>query len=83
MLTAHPANSGAAVDINPASAIYTNARYQPGSVVIRYTGGDLTYAQLNDRAARLARSGRYCDERCHRSQRVRGFDLDCQLPQYS
>ena len=54
MTTAHPADSGAAVDINPASAIYANARYQPDSVAIRYPGGDLTYAQLNDRAARLA-----------------------------
>jgi fatty-acyl-CoA synthase len=54
MITAHPANSGAAVDINAASTIYANARYQPESVVIRYAGGDLTYAQLNDRAARLA-----------------------------
>jgi non-ribosomal peptide synthetase component F len=54
MITAHPANSGAAVDINPASAIYANARYQPDSVAIRYPGGDLTYAQLNDRGARLA-----------------------------
>ena len=43
MITAHPANSGAAVDINPASAIYQNARYQPDSVIIRYPGGDLTY----------------------------------------
>jgi fatty-acyl-CoA synthase len=54
MITAHPANSGAAVDINPASAIFANARYQGGTVAIRYAGGDLTYAQLNDRAARLA-----------------------------
>ena len=54
MITAHPANSGAAVDINPASAIFANARYQGDTVAIRYAGGDLTYAQLNDRAARLA-----------------------------
>ena len=43
MITAHPANSGAAVDVNPASAIYVNARYRPDVVVIRYAGGDLTY----------------------------------------
>ncbi|HKP40504.1 long-chain fatty acid--CoA ligase [Mycobacterium sp.] len=53
-VAAYPANSGAAVDINPASAISANARYQPESVAIRYAGGDLTHGQLNDRAARLA-----------------------------
>lgn len=42
------------VDINPATAVHRNARYEPDSVVLRYSGGDLTYAQLDDRAARLA-----------------------------
>lgn len=50
----HPANSTAAVNINPAAALHRNALDQPGSVVIRYAGGDLTYAGLDDRSARLA-----------------------------
>jgi fatty-acyl-CoA synthase len=54
MTTAHPANSGAAVDINPATAVRRLARYRPGTVAIRYAGGDLTYAECDDRAARLA-----------------------------
>ncbi|MGQ4618842.1 AMP-binding protein [Nocardia sp. R7R-8] len=45
---------GVAVDINTAAAVQRSARYQPDSVAIHYTGGDLTYAQLDDRAARLA-----------------------------
>ncbi|WP_158839949.1 acyl-CoA synthetase [Saccharothrix deserti] len=50
----HPANSGTAVNVNPATAIHRNALDQPDAVVIRYAGGDLTYAALDDRAARLA-----------------------------
>ncbi|HJQ45103.1 MAG TPA: long-chain fatty acid--CoA ligase [Amycolatopsis sp.] len=42
------------VDINPATAVHRNAYYEPDSVVLRYSGGDLTYAQLDERAARLA-----------------------------
>jgi fatty-acyl-CoA synthase len=42
------------VDLNPASAVARNARYQGDTVVISYPGGDLTYAQLDDKAARLA-----------------------------
>ncbi|WP_327723198.1 long-chain fatty acid--CoA ligase [Streptomyces europaeiscabiei] len=50
----HPRNSGLRVDLNPAAAVARNARYQGDSVVVRYAGGDLTYAELDDRAARLA-----------------------------
>lgn len=50
----HPRNSGLRVDLNPAAAVAYNARYHGDSVVIRYAGGDLTYAELDDRAARLA-----------------------------
>ncbi|RYF61893.1 MAG: fatty-acid--CoA ligase [Comamonadaceae bacterium] len=56
MTFGHPANSGFAVDINPAGAVQRNGRDHGESVVIRYPGGDLTYAQLDDRAARLART---------------------------
>ncbi|MEU9448907.1 long-chain fatty acid--CoA ligase [Streptomyces sp. NPDC048277] len=52
--TPHPANSGLRVDLNPASAVERNARYHGDAVVVRYPGGDLTYAQLDDKAARLA-----------------------------
>ncbi|GAA4149882.1 long-chain fatty acid--CoA ligase [Actinomadura keratinilytica] len=50
----HPTNSGVNVDVNPASAVARNARHHGGATVIRYEGGDLTYAQLDDKAARLA-----------------------------
>lgn len=50
----HPSNSGLNTDLNPAAAVQRNARYQGDHVVIRYAGGDLTYAQLDDKAARLA-----------------------------
>ncbi|GLZ11999.1 fatty-acyl-CoA synthase [Actinomadura sp. NBRC 104425] len=50
----HPANSGLNVDVNPASAVARNARHHGDVTVIRYEGGDLTYAQLDDKAARLA-----------------------------
>ncbi|MGP3911332.1 AMP-binding protein [Nonomuraea sp. 10N515B] len=43
-----------AVDVNPASAVARNARYRADVVAVRYPGGDLTYAQLDDKAARLA-----------------------------
>ncbi|MGC9542198.1 long-chain-fatty-acid--CoA ligase [Streptomyces sp. UG1] len=52
--TPHPRNSGLRVDLNLAAAVARNARYQGDSVVISYPGGDLTYAELDDRAARLA-----------------------------
>ncbi|MFF6787228.1 AMP-binding protein [Streptomyces sp. NPDC012510] len=52
--TPHPRNSGLNVDLNPAAAVAHNARYQGGSIAIRYPGGDLTYTQLDDKAARLA-----------------------------
>ncbi|MFI1353059.1 AMP-binding protein [Streptomyces sp. NPDC020898] len=54
MTRPHPRNSGLQVDLNPAAAVARNARHQGDSVVVRYPGGDLTYAQLDDRAARLA-----------------------------
>jgi len=54
MTFGHPANSGAAVDINPAAAVARNARENADAIVIRYGGGDLTYAQLDERASRLA-----------------------------
>lgn len=50
----HPANSGFAVDVNPASAVARQAREAGDQVVISYPGLDLTYAELDDRAARLA-----------------------------
>jgi fatty-acyl-CoA synthase len=53
MAFGHPANSGTGTDVNPAKAIAAHARTHSDAVVIRYEGGDLTYAQLNDRAARL------------------------------
>ncbi|MCD5422500.1 AMP-binding protein [Rhodococcus pyridinivorans] len=50
----HPANSGCAVDINPAAMVHLHAARQPQAPVVRYPGGDLTYRQLDDQAARLA-----------------------------
>ncbi|MEU9345261.1 long-chain fatty acid--CoA ligase [Streptomyces sp. NPDC048278] len=50
----HPANSGLRVDLNPAAAVERNARFRGDTVVVRYAGGDLTYARLDDKAARLA-----------------------------
>ncbi|WP_308404285.1 long-chain fatty acid--CoA ligase [Streptomyces sp. ATCC 21386] len=50
----HPRNSGLRVDLNPAAAVARNARHHGTSVVIRYPGGDLTCAELDDRSARLA-----------------------------
>ncbi|KAB2340215.1 acyl-CoA synthetase [Actinomadura rudentiformis] len=54
MTTPHPANSGLNVDINPAAAVHRHALLRPDHVILRYDGGDLTYAELDDRAARLA-----------------------------
>ncbi|MFI6737837.1 long-chain fatty acid--CoA ligase [Nonomuraea sp. NPDC050451] len=50
----HPPNSGLNVDVNPASAVARNARYHGEVTAIRYAGGDLTYARLDEKAARLA-----------------------------
>jgi fatty-acyl-CoA synthase len=46
--------SGSEMDINAAAAVHRNARYRLDSIVIRYAGVDLTYTQLDGRAARLA-----------------------------
>src|SRR5690242_2121345 len=54
MTMAHPVIPGATVDVNPASAIAVTAHHHPGKLAIRYAGGDLTFAQLDVRAARLA-----------------------------
>ncbi|MER6266756.1 AMP-binding protein [Streptomyces sp900105755] len=54
MPSPHPRNSGLRVDLNPAAAVARHARHQTRDVVVRYAGGDLTYAELDDRAARLA-----------------------------
>ncbi|WP_433346132.1 acyl-CoA synthetase [Microtetraspora malaysiensis] len=50
----HLVNLGTAVDVNPAAAVHRNALHEPDAVVVRYSGGDVTYAQLDERAARLA-----------------------------
>ncbi|WP_405093180.1 AMP-binding protein [Micromonospora sp. NBC_01392] len=42
------------VNINPAAGVARRARYFPNEVAIRYEGGDLTAAALDNRAARLA-----------------------------
>ncbi|MFI1865289.1 long-chain fatty acid--CoA ligase [Streptomyces jumonjinensis] len=52
--TPHPRNSGLRIDLNPAAAVARNAVHHGDTVVIRYAGGDLTYARLDDKAARLA-----------------------------
>ncbi|MFG2948394.1 AMP-binding protein [Streptomyces adustus] len=54
MTTPHSHNSGLAVDLNPASAVARNARYHADTIVLDYPGGDLTFRELDDRAARLA-----------------------------
>ena len=51
----HPANSGHHVDINPAAAVARNARYEPDRVAVHYAGADVTFQELDDRAARFAR----------------------------
>nr|WP_202449540.1 long-chain fatty acid--CoA ligase [Streptomyces sp. SID4917] len=40
--------------MNPAAAVARNARYHGDTVVLDYPGGDLTFRELDDRAARLA-----------------------------
>lgn len=52
--TPHPHNSGLTVDLNPAAAVARNARYHGDAVVLDYPGGDLTFRELDDKAARLA-----------------------------
>ena len=42
------------VDINPAAAVARNARYFGDDVAIVYAGGDLTYRELDNSAARVA-----------------------------
>ncbi|MFF0818184.1 long-chain fatty acid--CoA ligase [Rhodococcus sp. NPDC003318] len=54
MTFGHPANSGFAVDVNPAAAVQRNAGWNGDAVALRYPGVDLTYADLEDRIARLA-----------------------------
>ena len=54
MTFGHPANSGFAVDVNPAAAVQRNAGWNGAAVALRYPGVDLTYADLDDRASRLA-----------------------------
>ncbi|MGW3954777.1 acyl-CoA synthetase [Streptomyces sp. NPDC004752] len=54
MTTPHPHNSGLTVDLNPAAAVARNARYHGDTVVLDYPGGDLTFRELDDKAARLA-----------------------------
>lgn len=54
MITGHPANSGTNVDVNPARFVQTNAGLNADVVALSYPGGDLTFAQLNDKAARFA-----------------------------
>ncbi|GAA5125530.1 AMP-binding protein [Pseudonocardia adelaidensis] len=44
------------VDLNPASALRRHASYRAAFPVLRYAGGNLTYGELNDRAARCAAS---------------------------
>lgn len=54
MVPGHPANSGLAVDVNPVTAIARQAALQGQHPVVRYAGGDLTYAELDRRSAQLA-----------------------------
>ncbi|GGJ34157.1 long-chain-fatty-acid--CoA ligase [Streptomyces brasiliensis] len=54
MTRPEPRAFGPSADLNPATAVARNARHQGDSVVVRYAGGDLTYARLDDKAARLA-----------------------------
>ena len=42
------------VDISPATAVAGNAQVFPDMVAVRYEGGDLTYPELEERAARVA-----------------------------
>jgi fatty-acyl-CoA synthase len=52
--TIRGANSGHRVDISLARAVSRQARFQPHATAVVYEGGDLTYADLEERAARLA-----------------------------
>ncbi|RQO46077.1 fatty-acid--CoA ligase [Rhodococcus sp. KBW08] len=49
-----PTTTRPAVDINPATAVRQNACHAPQTTVIDYPGYSLTYAELEDRTARLA-----------------------------
>ncbi|MGY2876439.1 fatty-acyl-CoA synthase [Marmoricola sp. URHA0025 HA25] len=42
------------VDINPAAAVAWHARVRPDATAVIYRGGDLSYAQLDDKSARFA-----------------------------
>jgi len=44
----------ATVDINPAAAVRANACFFADDIVVRYETQELTYAELDDRVARLA-----------------------------
>ncbi|WP_203337512.1 acyl-CoA synthetase [Nocardioides limicola] len=50
----HPANSGHSVDISVAAAVARHARFRSDVTAVVYDGDDLTYGELEDRAARLA-----------------------------
>ncbi|MCK8616297.1 acyl-CoA synthetase [Gordonia sp. C13] len=54
MTLGHPANSGITVDVNPATALRRNADWNGSAVALRYADVGLTYADLEDRSARLA-----------------------------
>lgn len=54
MTFGHHANSGLAVDVNPAAAVQRNTGWNGAAVALRYPGVDLTYADLEDRTGRLA-----------------------------
>ncbi|MEI2776369.1 MAG: long-chain fatty acid--CoA ligase [Tetrasphaera sp.] len=54
MSLGHEANSGHHVDVSPAAGLAKNAATTPDHVAVIYPGGDLTYAQLQDRVQRLA-----------------------------
>ncbi|WP_420751331.1 long-chain-fatty-acid--CoA ligase [Rhodococcus sp. O3] len=54
MTFGHPANSGFAVDVNPAAAVQRHAGWNGAAVALRYADADLTYADLEDRTGRLA-----------------------------
>ncbi|MFE6488383.1 AMP-binding protein, partial [Streptomyces sp. NPDC057757] len=45
---------GPVVDLNTAAAVARNARHRGDSTAIGYPGGDLTYAELDEKSARLA-----------------------------
>jgi len=54
MTFGHPANSGFAVDVNPAAAVQRNAGWNGTAAAVRYPGVELTYTDLEDRIGRLA-----------------------------